>query len=45
MLSEQGNACFSPLQTKGCKEASVTTMRLDDLGHSTPLESHKSVLQ
>jgi len=45
MLSEQGHACFSPWKTKGCKEASVTTMRLDDLGHSPPLESHKRVLQ
>jgi len=45
MLSEQGHACFSPWKTKGCKEASVTTMRVDDLGHSTPLESHKRVLQ
>jgi hypothetical protein len=45
MLSEKGNACFSPWKTKGFKEESVTTMRLDDLGYSTLLESNKSVLQ
>jgi hypothetical protein len=44
-LSEKGNAFFSPLKKKGFKEESVTTMRLDDLGQSTPLESNKSVLQ
>jgi hypothetical protein len=37
MLFEKGNACFSPWKTKGFKEESVTTMRLDDLGQSTPL--------
>ena len=45
MLSEKGNAFLSPLKTKGFKEESVTTMRLDDLGPSTPLESNKSVLK
>jgi hypothetical protein len=44
-LSEKGNALLSPWKTKGFKEESVTTMRLDDLGPSTPLESNKSVLQ
>jgi hypothetical protein len=44
-LSEKGNAFLSPLKTKGFKEASVTTMRLDDLGPSTPLESNTSVLK
>src|SRR5262245_37578248 len=39
-VSEKGNACFSPWQTKGFKEESVTTMRVDDLGQSTPLESN-----
>ena len=43
-MSEQGKAFFSPWKKKGCKEASVTTMRWDDLGHSTPLESDKSVV-
>ncbi|HEY5870790.1 MAG TPA: hypothetical protein VI542_35355 [Candidatus Tectomicrobia bacterium] len=43
-LSKQGNAFLNPLKKKGFKEASVTTMRLDDLGQSTPLESNKSVL-
>jgi hypothetical protein len=42
-LSEKGNALLSPLKTKGVKEESVTTMRLDDLGQATPLESNKSV--
>jgi len=45
MLSEKGNAFLSPLKKKGFKEERVTTMRLDDLGQSTPLESNKSVLQ
>jgi hypothetical protein len=44
-LSEKGNAFLSPLKTKGFKEESVTTMRLEDLGQSTPLESNKSVLK
>jgi hypothetical protein len=44
-LSEKGNAFFSPLKKKGFKEERVTTMRLDDLGQSTPLESDKSVLK
>ena len=44
-MSEKGKAFVSPLKTKGFKEESVTTMRLDDLGQSTPLESNKSILQ
>jgi len=44
-LSEKGKAFFSPLKKKGFKEARVTTMKLDDLGRSTPLESNKSVVQ
>jgi hypothetical protein len=44
-LSEKGNTFFSPWKKKGVKEASVTTMRLDDLGPSTPLESNKSVVK
>ena len=43
--SEKGKAFFSPWKKKGVKEARVTTMRLDDLGPSTPLESHKSVVK
>jgi DNA-binding protein H-NS len=36
--------CFlSPLKNKGFKEERVTTMRLDDLGKFTTLESNKSV--
>jgi hypothetical protein len=41
-LFEKGNAFLRPLKQKGFKEAKVTTMRLDDLGQSTPLESDKS---
>jgi len=41
-LSEKGKAFFSPWKKKGFKEARVTTMKLDDLGRSTPLESNKS---
>jgi hypothetical protein len=44
-LSEKGNAFFSPWKKKGFKEERVTTMRLDDRGQSTPLESDKSVLK
>ena len=44
-LSEKGHAFFSPWKKKGVKEASVTTMRWDDLGPSTPLESNKSVVK
>src|SRR4029450_13068095 len=44
-VSEKGHALLSPWKTKGVKEESVTTMRLDDLGPSTSLESNKSVLQ
>jgi hypothetical protein len=42
MLSEKGNAFVRPLINKGFKEERVTTMRLDNLGKSTPLESNKS---
>jgi len=31
------------LKNKGFKEGGVTTMRLDDLGKSTTLESNKSL--
>jgi hypothetical protein len=41
-LSEKGNAFLRPLKNKGFKEERVTTMRLDDLGKSTTLESNKS---
>ena len=44
-MSEKGNTFLNPLKKKGFKEESVTTMRLDALGPSTPLESNKSVLQ
>jgi hypothetical protein len=40
--SEKGNAFVRPLTKKGFKEERVTTMRLDDLGTSTTLESDKS---
>jgi hypothetical protein len=43
MLSEKGNAFVRPLVNKGFKEERVTTMRLDNLGKSTPLESNKSL--
>jgi hypothetical protein len=44
MLSEKCNVFLRPLKNKGFKEERVTTMRLDDLGHSTTLESNKSLL-
>ena len=43
MLSEKDNAFLRPLKNKGLKEEKVTTMRLDDLGKSTTLESNKSL--
>jgi hypothetical protein len=42
-LSEKGNVLLRPLKKKGFKEEWVTTMRLDDLGKSTTLESNKSL--
>ena len=42
MLSEKGNAFLRPLKNKGFKDERVTTMRLDDLGKATTLESNKS---
>jgi hypothetical protein len=42
-LFEKGNAFLRPLKNKGFKEEKVTTMRLDDLGQSTTLESDKSL--
>jgi hypothetical protein len=42
MLSEKCNVFLRPLKNKGFKEERVTTMRLDDLGQSTTLESNKS---
>jgi hypothetical protein len=44
-LSEKCNAFLRPLKKKGLKEKRVTTMRLDDLGTSTTLESNKSLLR
>jgi hypothetical protein len=41
-LSEKGNAFLRPLKNKGFEDERVTTMRLDDLGKSTTLESNKS---
>jgi len=43
-LSETGHAFFSPWHKKSCKEDRVPTRRVDDLGTSTPLECHKSVV-
>ena len=42
-MSEKCNAFLRPLKNKGFKEERVTTMRLDDLGKSTTLESNKSL--
>jgi hypothetical protein len=42
-LPEKGNALIKPLKKKGFQEDKVTTMRLDDLGTSTTLESNKSL--
>ena len=41
--SEKHNSFLRPLEKKGFKEERVTTMRLDDLGKSTTLESNKSL--
>ena len=41
-MSEKGNAFLRPLKKKGLKEERVTTVRLDDLGKTTTLESNKS---
>jgi hypothetical protein len=44
-LSEKCNAFLRSLKNKGFKEERVTTMRLDDLGQSTTLESNKSLIR
>src|SRR5262249_20564131 len=41
-VSEKGNAFLRLLKNKGFKEERMATMRLDDLGTSTTLESNKS---
>ena len=41
-MSEKCNAFLRPLKNKGFKEERVTTIRLDNLGTSTTLESNKS---
>jgi hypothetical protein len=43
MSSEKCTAFLRPLKNKGFKEERVTTMRLDDLGKFTTLESNKSL--